>query len=209
MLRDARLQPLDCAGQDKEQNGVISAVAPLMFLEAEASGRSHILRYGIVRNTLENAAELPPDTKVLACNEQGYEFIYEASDHNVSGLEVTGRGVHRRELLRINQHLSDIDPGEAVPLSYIGSNGQKLTSWLLLPPGAVKWPRANNSEHVSRHVLRQCCSAISQIAERFHEHSHFESLSVGRARICRAACRACRLTLGMLRRNRFAACPIR
>lgn len=135
MLSDARLQPLDCAGQDKEQNGVISAVAPLMFLEAEASGRSHILRYGIVRNTLENAAELPPDTKVLACNEQGYEFIYAASDHNVSGLEVTGRGVHRRELLRINQHLSDIDPGEAVPLSYIGSNGQKLTSWLLLPPG--------------------------------------------------------------------------
>lgn len=103
--------------------------AALDGVAIEARGRSA---------TVTGAALPTPDvdeTLALAAPRRGQAIVTERDAHGVEQVRLRSTG-GARALVTINARLADVDFAQAQPVHYKGIDGEALTSWLYLPPGA-------------------------------------------------------------------------
>ena len=110
--------------------------APLSAVAFERAGTLATL-------TGQNLPPVEPDQTLLAlASTRSLRIDVEKDAHGVEVLGVQGTKAARRPLVTINQRLSEVDFVSPKAIAYRGIDGDALTAWLYLPPGAATTDRA-------------------------------------------------------------------
>ena len=78
----------------------------------------------------------PGETLVALAPRRGLRVAVARDDHGVEAVEIAARDGERQAVLSANASLAAIDFAPAQPVRYKGIDGETLTSWLYMPPGA-------------------------------------------------------------------------